>query len=99
VLGTWLAGVPAVDAVGFYVVCVAIVVVVLTALVADFPAGILDMALRAVSVASSVKAVKWGLTATELFFANCKLQRGQVHRRLSLSVSRALKQTEFLSLM
>jgi hypothetical protein len=57
------------------------------------------MALRAVSVASSVKAVKWGLTATELFFANCKLQRGQVHRRLSLSVSRVLKQTEFLSLM
>jgi hypothetical protein len=98
-LGAWLARLLAVGTDVFHVVRVAVDVVVLTALVAGFPARVLDMALKTVSVTSSVKVVKWGLTATEDFFANFTLQRGQIHRRLSLSASRALKQTDFLSLM
>jgi hypothetical protein len=56
---------------------------ILTTLVADFPTRVLDMALRIVSAPMPVNVVNIRLTATECFFPNCTLQRGQVHRMMS----------------
>jgi hypothetical protein len=99
VLGAWLSGLFAVVAVASHVVRVAVVLMILTTLVADFPTRVLDMALRIVSAPMPVNVVNIRLTATECFFPNCTLQRGQVHRMMSSFDSRALKHLDFLSSM